>query len=251
MEEYLYGSKDGVHVFDLTKTKQHLEEALEVLKEASREGKNIVFVGTKKQAKEKIVEVAKRSGAFYINERWLGGIITNFQQIRRSTRKLSEMKQNFETGAYSEYTKKERLLLDREVKRLERFFGGIAELTDVPQLLIIIDTKREFGAVREALQAKVTTIGVVDSNSDPTLIDFPIPMNDDASKAVEYVLDLFADAIMEGKKSKDTKQAKSKESVKDEKAEKESKAKKEVEKSTKEKSKKAVKKTKKSEIEYN
>ena len=199
MAPYLFGVKEGIHVFDLTKTKEKLQEALENLEDAAKQGKIILFVGTKKQAKEKIRQVALATDSFYINERWLGGILTNFEQIGKSIKKLNDMKKNMAAGEYKGYTKKERLLLEREIARLERFFGGIAGLNQTPDVLVVIDTKKEIGAVKEANAKGVEVIGIVDSNSDPTLLDYPIPMNDDASKAVEYVLDLMEEAILVGK----------------------------------------------------
>lgn len=200
MEEYLYGSENGVHIFDLTKTKPMIEEALAFLTKSAAEGKTILLLGTKKQIKDKVAEVAGKAGVPFVNERWLGGTISNFGQMKKSLKKLEEMKAGMVEGAYNKYTKKERLLIDREITRLERFFGGITTLTNVPDVLFVIDTKREAGAVHEANEKKVKVIGIVDSNADPDLVDFPIPMNDDASKALEYVLDLVGEAIIEGKK---------------------------------------------------
>lgn len=200
MGQFLYGQKDGVHIFDLTLTKDKLEEALEVLKDASKNGKSILLVGTKKQAKEKVKEVAKNAGIYYVSERWLGGTLTNFNQMKKSLRKLDELKKGLESGEFKDRTKKERLLIKREIERLERFFGGLVGLEDKPGLLVIIDTRKERTAVKEANNVGVEIIGVVDSNSDPTLVDYPIPMNDDATRAIDYVLDLFKEAIMEGKK---------------------------------------------------
>jgi small subunit ribosomal protein S2 len=199
MEEYLYGSENGVHIFDLTKTKPLLEEALDFITKSVREGKTVLILGTKKQIKDKVAAVAEEVGVPYINERWLGGIISNFEQMRKSLKKMEEMKVNMVSGVYNKYTKKERLLIDREIARLERFFGGIKTLTAIPDVLFVIDTKREAGAVHEANERKVPIIGIVDSNSDPDVVDYPIPMNDDASKALEYVLDLVKQAIEEGK----------------------------------------------------
>ena len=199
MEEYLYGSENGVHIFDLTKTKPLLEEALEFLTKSAKEGKTILLLGTKKQIKDKVEEVAVAAGVPYVNERWLGGTISNFNQMKKSLTKMEEMKTNMAEGNYNKFTKKERLLIDREITRLERFFGGIKNLQKVPDVLFVVDTKREAGAVHEADVKKVTIIGIVDSNSDPDPIDYPIPMNDDASKALEYVLDLIGQAIKEGK----------------------------------------------------
>jgi small subunit ribosomal protein S2 len=195
MEEYLYGSENGVHVFDLTKTKPALEEAMEYLATAKKEGKSILLLGTKKQIKDKVAEVAIELGLPYVNERWLGGTLSNFDMIKRSIKKLAEMQSNKVAGFYNKYTKKERLLIDREITRLERFFGGVKNLTKLPDVLFVIDTKREASAIREASRRKVTIVGIVDSNSDPDDIDFPIPMNDDASKALEYVLELVRQTL--------------------------------------------------------
>jgi small subunit ribosomal protein S2 len=207
MEEYLYGSENGVHIFDLTKVKPLIEEALEFITRSVKEGKTILILGTKKQVKDKVAEVAERVGVPYVNERWLGGTISNFSQMQRSLKKMEEMKVNMTSGFYNKYTKKERLLIDREIARLERFFGGIKNLTNVPDVLFVIDTKREAGAVHEANARKVPVVGIVDSNSDPDPIDYPIPMNDDASKALEYILDLVGQAIDEGKSPKKSSRA--------------------------------------------
>ena len=202
MEEYLYGEEGGVHVFDLIKTKKLLEEALEFLKTSTKEGKVILFVGCKKQAQEKTREVAEATGSSYFTERWLGGTLTNFDQMRKSIKKLADMKAGVASGEYNSYTKKERLLIDREIARLERYFGGISKLEKTPDVLVVVDTHKESSAIREANSKGVKVVGIVDSNADPTVITYPIPMNDDASKAIEYVLDLMKEVILEGKKSK-------------------------------------------------
>jgi small subunit ribosomal protein S2 len=195
MEEYIYGSEGGVHIFDLTKTKPLIEEALDFLAKSAKEGKKILILGTKKQIKDKVAEVAEKAGTPYVNERWLGGTISNFNQIKRSVDKMEEMKENLAAGTYNKYTKKERLLIDREITRLERLFGGIKNLKEKPDVLFVIDTKREAAAVREANSKKIPVVGIVDTNADPDLVDYPIPMNDDAARALEYMLDLVAKAI--------------------------------------------------------
>jgi small subunit ribosomal protein S2 len=195
MEEYLYGSDNGVHVFDLTKTKPMLEEALEFLSASKREGKTVLLLGTKKQVKEKIAEVGDELGIPYVNERWLGGTISNFNQMQKSLKKMEEMQTGMSSGLYNKFTKKERLLIDREITRLERFFAGVKNLKNVPDVLFVVDTKREAGAIREALAKKVKVVAVVDSNSDPDGIDYVIPMNDDGSRALEYVLKLVKEAL--------------------------------------------------------
>jgi small subunit ribosomal protein S2 len=199
---YLFGVQDKVHIFDLIKTKQKLEEALEIIKKTASEGKVILLLGTKKQVKEKVIEVGKACECPYVSERWLGGTFTNFDVIKISINKLAEMKTKMAAGEYAIYTKKERLLLEREIERLERFFGGISSLKTLPDLMIIIDTHKEIGAVKEAQKIGIMTVGVTDSNTDPTMVDYPIPMNDDAVKALSYVLDLIKKAILEGKKGK-------------------------------------------------
>jgi small subunit ribosomal protein S2 len=199
MKPYIYGKQGNVHVFDLIKTKECLDKALGVIKEAAKNGRAILIVGTKKQVKEKVAQIAQEAGVFYVNERWLGGTLTNFDQIKISINKLIDMKKKLEGGEYNKFTKKERILIEREIARLERFFGGIINLTALPELIVIIDIKKEKGAVKEAEYTGIETIGVVDSNSNPEAVDWPIPMNDDATRALEYVLDLIKEAIMEGK----------------------------------------------------
>lgn len=226
MEEYLFGVKDGVHVFDLTITKNMLEEALDVLEEAAKNKEDILIVGTKKQAKDKVAEVARDTNSHFITERWLGGTLTNFDQMRKSVRKLEDLKKGFEDGEFTDRTKKEKLLIEREITRLERFFGGVTEMKDLPQVLVVIDTRKEKTAIREAKMKGIKIIALLDSNSDPTGIDYPIPMNDDASRAIEYVLDLIKEAINEGKNSKETRSVKVNETKKVKKSSKTKKSKK-------------------------
>lgn len=198
MKHYLHGEQDGVHIFDLLKTKEALDEALVFLSGAAKEEKKIVFVGTKKQSKDAVRELAKETGKSFVNERWLGGTLTNFEMIKRSLDKFADMKKKREEGEYKKFTKKERLMIDREIERLDRFFGGISNLEKEPDILVVVDVKKEKGAVVEARKTGLATVGIVDSNSDPTLVDYPIPMNDDASKALTYVLGLIKEAVLEG-----------------------------------------------------
>ncbi len=198
MAEYLYGERGGVHIFDLTKTKERLDEALDVLKTHAKQGKTILFVGTKKQVKDKLAEVAKATKCFYINERWLGGTLSNFEQIKKSVRKLADLKKGMATGEFNQNTKKERLLMDREIERLEKIVGGLTGIETRPDIMVVVDTKKEYSVIREANSLKVPVIGFVDSNGDPDLIDYVLPINDDASRALDYVLDLMRDAILEG-----------------------------------------------------
>ena len=167
MAPYLYGVVEGIHIFDLPKTKAALEEALGALTEAASAGKVILLLGTKKQVKDKIIEVGQATDCPYVSERWLGGTLTNFEQMKRT---------------------------------IERFLGGISSLKALPDVLFVVDTHKEKGAIKEAVKSKIETVGIVDSNADPMVVDYPIPMNDDASKALSYVLDLVKEAILEGKK---------------------------------------------------
>ncbi len=213
MAKYIYGSNDDVHIFDLEQTAKLLEEAIDFLKEAKKQGKTILLVGTKKQAKDKIKEVAEVLEIPYVNERWLGGLLTNFEQIKKSIRKLADMEAAKAAGEYKKYTKKEQLLLDREITRLDRFFGGLRKLSATPDILFVIDIKKEATAVREAMRTGVEVVAIVDTNSDPTSVDYPIPMNDDAKKALEYVLDLISQEltvkkILKEENAKDSKETK-------------------------------------------
>ncbi|MBX4206074.1 30S ribosomal protein S2 [Candidatus Microgenomates bacterium] len=199
MAQYLYGVKDGVHVFDLAKTKEALDIALDVLAKYAKEGKSILIVGTKKQAKDRVKELAENTDIAFLNERWLGGTLTNFNQVLNSAKKLLEIEEGLNTGKYSGYTKKERLLLERDAAKLRRNVGGVTKMLQKPDLIIVIDTHREVSAVKEAKKVGVVTIGVVDSNADPDMVTYPIPMNDDASKSLEYVLGVFEKTLLEAK----------------------------------------------------
>lgn len=198
VKEFVYGEQDGVHIFDLVKTKEALELALSEITKFVKEGKSVLLLATKKQAKDKALEILQDTNISVVTERWLGGTITNFGQIKKSIDNLSDIKTKLSSGYYAKYTKKERLLIEREKERLERFFGGITTLKSMPEMIIVVDIKKEMTAIREATRKGVTTVGFVDTNSDPNLVDFPIPMNDDATKALNLVLDYIKQAILEG-----------------------------------------------------
>ena len=208
MKKYLYGIRNGVHIFDLVKTKELLEEACEYVKNLVAEGGTIVFVGTKRQAADIIREEAIRAETPYVAQRWLGGTITNWEQIKKSIDKLLKMKEKKEAGEYKKYTKKENLLLDREVNRLEKFFGGLVTIKKIPEAIFIVDVKREEAAIKEANMKGVKVIAAVDSNSDPVMVDILIPINDDAVRAVKLVVSQLADAVIAGRQIGQKKQAK-------------------------------------------
>ena len=214
VKEFVYGEQDGVHIFDLVKTKESLEIALAEITKTIQEGKTILLLATKKQAKDKALEIGKETGISIVTERWLGGTITNFNQIKKSLDKLADIKEKLINGYYAKYTKKERVLIEREKDRLERFFGGITNLKAVPDLLIVVDIRKEITAIHEANRKKIKVVGIVDTNSDPNMVDFPIPMNDDATKALELVLEYVKQAILEGQGVTTTKVKKVKKNVK-------------------------------------
>lgn len=200
MEPYIYTVSKGVHIIDLEKTEEMLRKACDFLYEQASMGKIIVFVGTKKQSKDIIEKEAKRSGALYVNERWVGGTITNFETIKKNIDKLLNYLKNREDGKFSIYTKKERLLIDREIEKLQASYGGISSLKKTPEVLFVVDPKREKTAIREAKKSGVSVVAIVDTNANPKDIDYPIPGNDDAIKSVALIVRAIADAVEEGYK---------------------------------------------------
>ena len=199
---YIFGIKDGVHIFDLDKTRLLLIDAMSEIARRASEDQKILLVGTKQQATDIIRKVAGESGMPYITDRWLGGIFTNFDQMKKSLAKLDKMKKEREAGEYKKFTKREQLLIDREIARLTKLFGGIESLQELPHMVVIVDTSREDTALTEARKMGVPIVGIVDSNADPTLVDFPIPANDDSIKSVEYIIGKLGEAIAEGLKNK-------------------------------------------------
>lgn len=204
MAPYIYAQSDGVHIFDLTKTREAILEACEFLTKVVKDGGVILFVGTKRQAKVIVERAAKNSGMPFVTSRWMGGSLTNFEQMKRSVRKLEELKKDMADGKYNDYTKKERLLLDREIAKLERDFGGVISLKQLPQAIFVVDTKEERTAVLEARKLGIPVVGIVDTNSDPTIVNYPIPANDDAVKSIELLVGLAEKAVWEGKEKTDS-----------------------------------------------
>ncbi|OGM77367.1 30S ribosomal protein S2 [Candidatus Woesebacteria bacterium RIFOXYA1_FULL_43_9] len=191
MAKFVYGTENGIHLFDLAKTVTALEEAVAMIKKQISEGKKIVFVSTKKQFEGQVVAMAKGLGQYFVQERWLGGTLTNFNQIKRSIDKLAEMKKTKADSGYMHFTKKERVLLDREMTRLERVVGGLTGLSAVPDTMFIFNLKDNKGAAMEAKRSGVYTIGICDSNADPDSVDLAIPMSDDSADAIQYILSLL------------------------------------------------------------
>lgn len=199
MAPYIYGAREGVHIFDLAKTREGLLAAAEAAKQVASQDGTILFVGTKRQAKDIVQEAALRVNMPRVTTRWLGGTLTNFEQIRRSVDNFLEMKKTREAGEYKEYTKHERLLIDKKIEEFERKFGGLVNLKKLPEMLFIVDTHEERSAVLEALQKDIPIVGFVDTNSDPTEVDWPIPANDDAVKSIALIVEFITKAIEEGK----------------------------------------------------
>ncbi|NMB91916.1 30S ribosomal protein S2 [candidate division WWE3 bacterium] len=200
MEKYIYTVSKNVHIIDLEKTEVALKEACGFLYEQSSLGKSIVFVGTKRQSKDVVELEAKRCGAMYVNERWVGGTITNFETIKKNLDKLLDLIKGREEGRFDVYTKRERLMIDRNIEKLQTSYGGIVSLKKSPEVLFVIDPRREKTAVKEARRAGVPVVGIVDTNADPTEVNYSIPANDDAIKSVALLVKAISSAVEEGYK---------------------------------------------------
>ncbi len=200
MKKYLWGEKNGVHIFDLEITLSKLAEATKEINQAASSGKRIVVVGTKRQVKPMIEEMAKRIGVSYLSQRWMGGLITNWKQVRQTIERLVSLRSKRDSGQLKKYTKKEQVLFDKEIARLERVVGGLVNLRDVPEMVIVFDTHKERLAVKEAKSRGVKVVGLVDSNSNPDMVDFIIPMNDDSVKGLEIVVKEVETALSLGLK---------------------------------------------------
>lgn len=198
MEKYIFAQRMGIHVIDLEQTETLLKKACDKLYKLASEGGHIVFVGTKRQANTIVKAEAERSGAFYVNERWLGGTITNFPVISKNIKKLVNLKNRKQQGEFERYTKKERLLLDRQIEKLERLIGGIVGLRGKPAAIFIVDARREKTAIREANASNVPVIALLDTNTDPSGVDYVIPGNDDAIRSIALVVKSISDSIQAG-----------------------------------------------------
>ncbi|MCX6185721.1 MAG: 30S ribosomal protein S2 [Bacteroidetes bacterium] len=198
MAQYIFMYKNCIHIIDLQKTAVKLDEASHAIKNIIKSGRKIMFVATKKQAKEIIETEAKRVNMPFVTERWLGGMLTNFPTVRKSIKKLQTLDKMSTDGTYVNINKKERLMIEREKDKLHRLLGGISDMNRLPAALFIVDIKREHIAVAEAHRLNIPTFGVVDTNSDPTVVDYPIPANDDAAKSIALIAKFVTDAIVEG-----------------------------------------------------
>ena len=198
MQEYIFTERNGIYIIDLQKTVRKLEEAYKFVREISMEGKSVLFVGTKKQAQESVKEEAERAGAFYVNARWLGGMMTNFTTIQRRINRLKQLRAMETDGTFDLLPKKEVIKLNLEIEKLEKFMGGIKEMKEMPGALFIVDPRKERIAVAEAKKLGIPIVAIVDTNCDPDEIDYVIPGNDDAIRAVKLIAGAIANAIIEG-----------------------------------------------------
>ena len=199
MAEYIYQARNGIHIIDLQKTSKKIDEAYAFMKEVAEEGKDILFVGTKKQAQECVKDAAIKSNMFYVDQRWLGGMLTNFKTIRKRIARLNKLEEMQEDGTFDVLPKKEVAALKNEMEKLEKNLGGIKNMTRMPGAMFVVDPKNERIAILEARKLNIPIIGLVDTNCNPEDVDYAIPGNDDAIRAVKLITDVMANAIIEGR----------------------------------------------------
>ena len=203
MAEYIFQARGGIHIIDLQKTSKKLDEAYKFVKDEAEEGKTVLFVGTKKQAQDCIKEAAERCNMYYINQRWLGGMLTNFETIRTRVQRLKDLERMQEDGTFDVLPKKEVQLLKKEMEKLDKNLSGIKNMEDIPGVLFVVDPKKERIAVLEAHKLGIPVVGLVDTNCNPYDVDYAIPGNDDAIRAVKLIADVIANAVIEGNQGED------------------------------------------------
>ena len=199
MEPYIFTARNGVHIIDLVQTAQLMEDAYEYMRKASEQGKRVLFVGTKRQAAGIIAQEASRCGSYYVNQRWLGGMLTNWETIKTRVQRLKELEKLEEDGSIALRPKKEAAVLRRELGKLQKYLGGIKTMRKVPDIVVIIDQRREYNAIQECQKLGIPLVAMLDTNCDPEPIDIPVPANDDAIRSIKLVVGKLADAIYEGR----------------------------------------------------
>jgi len=204
MAQYIFTERNGIYIIDLQKTVKKLEEAYMFIRDVAANGDTVLFVGTKKQAGDSVKEEAERAGVHYVNARWLGGMMTNFSTIRRRIERLSQLRKMEEDGTFDRLPKKEVVKLNLEIEKLEKFLGGIKEMKKLPGALFVVDPRKEKIAVAEAKKLGIPVVAIVDTNCDPDEVDYVIPGNDDAIRAVKLIAQTIADAIIEGRQGEET-----------------------------------------------
>jgi len=200
MKKYIFGARSKIYIIDLEKVVECLNKARDFLSDITSKGGMVLFVGTKKQAQEVVQEEAIRSGSYYVTERWPGGLLTNFATVKKSINRLKEIEKMKEDGTYEKLTKKEVSRLEKELGKLKKNFSGIVQLEAMPKAIFIVDTKKEETAVKEALRLSIPIVGLIDTNSNPESIQYPVPGNDDATKSIRMITKLIADTVIEGRK---------------------------------------------------
>lgn len=203
MKKYIFVERNGIYIIDLQKTVKKLEEAYDFMRQVGQDGGKVLFVGTKKQAQEAIKEEAERSGNYYINQRWLGGTLTNFETIQKRVARMKEIEKMEEDGTFTVLPKKEVIQLKKEHERLVKFLGGIRDMKAIPDVMYVVDPRKERIAVAEAIKLNIPIVGIVDTNCDPDEIDYVIPANDDAIRAVKLITAKMADALIESKQGEE------------------------------------------------
>lgn len=199
MKKYIYAARNDIHVIDLHKSIPLIEVAYERIRKEVENNGTVLFVGTKKQAQEAVEEEAKRCGMFFANQRWLGGTLTNFKTLKKNIARMKEIEKWKEDGTFEKHTKKERIIIDREYGKLVRGLGGIREMTSLPAIVYIVDTKKEQTALNEAKKLGIPIVGIIDTNADPEEVDYPIPGNDDAIRAIKLITRIIAEAVLAGR----------------------------------------------------
>ena len=199
MAEYIFQARNGIHIIDLQKTSKKIDEAYAFIKEQAEEGKTVLFVGTKKQAQDCIKEAAEKCNMYYVNQRWLGGMLTNFETIQGRIKRLKDLEEQEQDGTFDLLPKKEVLGLKKEMEKLEKNLGGIKDMKEIPGVIFVVDPKKERIAILEARKLNIPVVGLVDTNCNPEELDFPIPGNDDAIRAVKLIADVMANAVIEGR----------------------------------------------------
>jgi small subunit ribosomal protein S2 len=199
MDPYIYTSRNGVHIIDLVQTAQLMDSAYNYVRTASEQGKKFLFIGTKRQAAGIIAQEASRCGAYYVNQRWLGGMLTNWVTIKTRVDRLKDLERREETGALDLLPKKEASMLRRELEKLQKYLGGIKAMRKIPDVIVVVDQKREYNAIQECQKLSLPIVALLDTNCDPDVVDVPIPANDDAIRSIKLIVGKLADAIYEGR----------------------------------------------------
>jgi small subunit ribosomal protein S2 len=200
MRRYIFAARNGIHIIDLKKSLNALQDAMHAVRGVTLDGDRVLFVCTKRQLRPVVEQEARRCGAFFVTERWLGGMLTNFTTIKKQIRRLKELERGLDEGAYEFYTKKEQLLLQREREKLDKYMGGVKDMGRLPGALFVVDAKKELIAVKEANKLGIPVIAIADTNADPDLIDYPIPGNDDAIRSVSLIAGSIADAVEQARR---------------------------------------------------